>query len=130
MKIFVYGTLMQGLPLHSALHSATPLGAASITGELFDLGPFPALLAGQSSVQGELYVPSPASLAKLDEIEGYRPEQPDASLYQRKTVTAIPPDGRTHQAQAYFYNRAIKAPLRIEHGDYRRYLKEIEGGAT
>ena len=48
-----------------------------------------------------------AVLGELDQIEGYRASEPDASLYTRVETEATFDDGRVASAWAYFYN----APL-------------------
>jgi gamma-glutamylcyclotransferase (GGCT)/AIG2-like uncharacterized protein YtfP len=76
-------------------------------------------------VFGELYRMSDADsvLAALDEIEGYRPSQPDASLYTRVETPVTLEDGRVEQAWAYFYNAPLGRAQRIESGDYLEHLK-------
>ena len=46
-------------------------------------------------------------LAALDEIEGYRADDPDRSLYLRQETEVRLPDGTFAEASVYFYN----APL-------------------
>ena len=54
----------------------------------------PAAIASDALVQGELHRMNDESvLRELDEIEGFRPEQPDASLYLRLETTVTLSDG-------------------------------------
>ena len=62
-------------------------------------------------------------LAALDEIEGYRPGQPDASLYTRVETPVTFDDGRVEPAWVYFYNAPLGRAQRIESGDYLEHLK-------
>jgi len=62
-------------------------------------------------------------LEALDEIEGYRPEQPDASLYTRIETPVTFDDGRVATAWAYFYNAPLGRAQRIPSGDYLEHLK-------
>ena len=78
---------------------------------MFDLGIYPAAIPADdnSIVWGEVYEtsePAPV-LAVLDEIEGYRPNEPDRSLYTRVLADVTLEDGRVEKAWTYFYN----APL-------------------
>jgi gamma-glutamylcyclotransferase (GGCT)/AIG2-like uncharacterized protein YtfP len=75
-------------------------------------------------VWGEVYEtsePAPV-LAALDEIEGYRPNEPDRSLYLRVMVDATLEDGHLEKAWAYFYNAPLGGAQRITSGDYLDHL--------
>jgi len=126
--VFFYGTLMSGFkrPGRQRLDAKlTPIGRGSIHAALYDVGLYPAAVpASDASVQGEIHRMSDDSvLHELDEIEGFRPEQPDASLYLRLETPVTLTDGRTATAWTYFYNAPLgNAPL-IESGDYLDYLR-------
>ena len=62
-------------------------------------------------------------LTALDEIEGYRPGDPDSSLYIRSLAPVHLPDGTSQPAWVYFYNAPLGKAPRIESGDYLEYLK-------
>ena len=62
-------------------------------------------------------------LDALDEIEGYRPSQPDASLYTRIETPVTFDDGHVETAWAYFYNAPLGGAQRIASGDYLEHLK-------
>jgi len=126
--VFFYGTLMSGFkrPGRQRLDAKlTPIGRGSIHAALYDVGLYPAAVpAGDASVQGELHRMSDESvLHELDEIEGFRPEQPDASLYQRLETPVTLTDGRTATAWTYFYNAPLGNAPRIDSGDYLDYLR-------
>ncbi len=101
-------------------------GRGSIRAALFDLGIYPAAVPAEddSLVWGEVYetLDAAAVLAALDEIEGYRPNQPDRSLYTRTLATVTLEDGRAEQAWAYFYNAPLGRAQRITSGDYLEHL--------
>ena len=87
--VFFYGTLMAGFDRRQRAGmdaNLKYLGRGSIRAALFDLGLYPAAVpAPDGVVWGELYevVDAPTVLAALDEIEGYRPDDHDRSLYVR-----------------------------------------------
>jgi gamma-glutamylcyclotransferase (GGCT)/AIG2-like uncharacterized protein YtfP len=93
---------------------------------LFDVGLYPAAVpAPDGHVWGEVYEASdaPRVLAALDEIEGYRPDDHDRSLYRREQTDVILPDGSIARAWAYFYNAPLGKAQNIRSGDYLEYLK-------
>jgi gamma-glutamylcyclotransferase (GGCT)/AIG2-like uncharacterized protein YtfP len=104
----------------------TSQGRAWISATLFDLGIYPAAIPAEDSrVWGEVHHMRDAAdvLAALDEIEGYRPAKPDASLYTRVETPVTFEDGRAAAAWAYFYNAPLGGAQRIESGDYLEHLK-------
>ena len=126
--VFFYGTLMSGFkrPGRERLDAKlTPIGRGSIRAALFDVGLYPAAIpATDAFVRGELHRMSDASvLRELDEIEGFRAEEPDASLYRRLETPVTLTDGRTEVAWTYFYNAPLGSAPRIESGDYLDYLR-------
>ena len=62
-------------------------------------------------------------LNSLDEIEGYRIEEPDAGLYNRVETPVTFEDGHVAKAWVYFYNAPLGQAQRIESGDYLEHLK-------
>jgi len=125
MKLFVYGTLLRGLERNSVLDAAEYLGLARIQGSLYDLGSYPGLVEGDNFVIGELYEIGWLILNKLDQIEGFDPNYPVQSLYQRKIkkITLLA-DGTSINAVLYYFNTSIKKYPLINYGDYRRYRLE------
>lgn len=101
-------------------------GRGSIRAALFDLGIYPAAVPAddQSVVWGEVYqTDDPTSvLATLDEIEGYRPNDPERSLYTRALTDVTLEDGRSQRAWTYFYNAPLGQARRIDSGDYLAHL--------
>jgi gamma-glutamylcyclotransferase (GGCT)/AIG2-like uncharacterized protein YtfP len=127
--VFFYGTLMSGFDRHGRSRVDRKLaveGRGSISAALFDLGIYPgAVPAADSRVWGEVYrmLDPQAVLAALDEIEGYRPERPEASLYTRVETPVTFEDGHVADAWAYFYNAPLGRAQRIVSGDYLEHLK-------
>jgi gamma-glutamylcyclotransferase (GGCT)/AIG2-like uncharacterized protein YtfP len=102
------------------------VGRGRIQAALYDLGLFPAAVpAPDCRVAGELYevVDDPSVLVKLDEIEGYRPNEPDTSLYMRALTTVTLDSGDVDTAWVYFYNAPLGQGQRIESGDYLDHLR-------
>ena len=128
-RIFVYGTLMAGFDRRRRAGIDTRMhfvGRGWIQAALYDLGLFPAAIpAPEGRVAGELYevTDDPSVLAKLDEIEGFRPSEPDTSLYLRVQVTVTLDDGRQEPAWVYFYNAPLGQGQLIESGDYLAHLR-------
>ena len=106
-------------------------GRGSIRAALFDLGIYPAAVPAddQGLVWGEVYqtLDTASVLAALDEIEGYRPSEPDRSLYTRILTDVTLEDGRAVQAWAYFYNAPLGRAQRIASGDYLEHLNGPRG---
>jgi gamma-glutamylcyclotransferase (GGCT)/AIG2-like uncharacterized protein YtfP len=127
--VFFYGTLMSGFerPGRARIDvKLSPVGRGSIGAALFDLGIYPAAVpAADGKVWGEVHrmLDVDTVLAALDEIEGFRRGEPDASLYTRVETPVTLPDGRVVTAWAYFYNAPLGRAPRIESGDYLAYLK-------
>ncbi len=124
--VFVYGTLLQGLERHELLAKARPLGLALAANvSLYDVGEYPALIPGEDEVVGELYEVDAQTLSVLDEVEAYRPSQPEASLYVRQRIPVrMLKDGQTVKAECYVYNGTVAAAQKIQVEDYRRYRLE------
>lgn len=127
--VFFYGTLMtpfnrpgrQRIDQHLAY-----AGRGAISGALFDLGIYPAAVpASEGLVWGEVYEMLNPSfvLEVLDEIEGYRDGEPEASLYTRVKTPVTLESGPTVDAWVYFYNAPLGRAQRIESGDYLEHLK-------
>ena len=127
--VFFYGTLMAPFNRPGRQRITPKLtfkGRGRIRAALYDLGIYPAAVPtdDHSQVWGEVYETSePATvLAALDEIEGYRPSEPDRSLYTRVLADVTLDDGRVQQAWTYFYNAPLGQAQRIASGDYLEHL--------
>jgi len=127
--VFFYGTLMSPFnrPGRQRVNpKLTPRGKGTIRAALFDLGIYPAAVPTDdgSRVLGEMYEmqDSAAVLATLDEIEGYRSNEPEQSLYTRVLTDVTLEDGQVRSAWAYFYNAPLGRAQRIASGDYLEHL--------
>ena len=127
--VFFYGTLMTPFNRTGRLGVDEFLkfrGRGTITAALFDLGIYPAAVPSSDSlVSGEVYeMAEPITVLRvLDEIEGYRPGEPESSLYTRKPAPVTLADGTTVRAWVYFYNAPLGRAERIQSGDYLEHLK-------
>jgi gamma-glutamylcyclotransferase (GGCT)/AIG2-like uncharacterized protein YtfP len=127
--VFFYGTLMSSFrrPGRVGLDDALrPVGRGWIGAALFDLGIYPAAIpASDTRVWGEVHqmLDTESVLATLDEIEGFSPAEPDASLYTRAEIPVTFEDGHIAKAWVYFYNAPLGRAERIESGDYLAYLR-------
>jgi gamma-glutamylcyclotransferase (GGCT)/AIG2-like uncharacterized protein YtfP len=127
--VFFYGTLMAGFDRRRRAgidRKLTYIGRGSIQAALFDLGIYPAAVPSpEGRVWGEVYemVDCDAVLRALDDIEGYRLDDPDRSLYVRGQVTVTLPDGTPERAWVYFYNAPLGQAQRIASGDYLEHVK-------
>jgi gamma-glutamylcyclotransferase (GGCT)/AIG2-like uncharacterized protein YtfP len=127
--VFFYGTLMAGFDRRRRAGIDDKLryiGRGSIQGALFDLGIYPAAVPSpDGDIWGEVYDmsdPTPV-LEALDDIEGYRDDDPDRSLYMRKQVEVTLPDGTRAHAWVYFYNAPLGQAQRITSGDYLEHVR-------
>lgn len=126
--VFFYGTLMTPFNRPGRQRVSSMLrftGRGTINAALFDLGIYPAAVPTNdgSRVWGEVYEATDpgAVLAALDEIEGYRANEPEQSLYMR-VLTNVTLENGTLDAWAYFYNAPLGRAQRIESGDYLEHL--------
>lgn len=127
--VFFYGTLMTPFHRTARLRLDEHLayrGSGTIEALLFDLGIYPAAVPMEGGrVHGELYEMAHPTivLRALDELEGYRPGEPESSLYTRTRTLVTLDNGRTIAAWAYFYNAPLGRAEKIESGDYLEHLK-------
>ena len=127
--VFFYGTLM--MPFNRPGRRQVDrylayVGRGSISAALFDLGIYPAAVpASDRRVLGEVYEMSRREvvLPVLDEIEGFRADEPEASLYTRVKTPVTLETGAVMDAWAYFYNAPLGRAPRIESGDYLEHLR-------
>jgi gamma-glutamylcyclotransferase (GGCT)/AIG2-like uncharacterized protein YtfP len=110
---FVYGTLKRGESNYGLLRPYVAQSfSATVFGDLYDCGPWPALVAGNGTVEGELVrVPSALMgevVVALDGLEGYDPSDERWSPYVRRAVECRLADGGTELAFVYFYNGKVE----------------------
>lgn len=121
--IFVYGTLQRG-ELRERCWPRQPLRIewCTLRGQLRDLGAFPAMVAGEDLILGELWhiaaADMEATLATLDEIEWYG--QDDDDEYVREVVACHTLSGEERRAYTYRYAKPLeimRLPIVLPDGD-------------
>ena len=131
MKVFVYGTLMDGEPNHRFLGKSPKLGAGETKPiyTLYDMYFYPAMVfGGDTSIKGEVYEVSEEALTDLDFLESYNPRRPEKGLYNRQLIVVKLRD-RDVAALAYFLDEiplidGSDQPLPIiPSGDWREAVK-------
>ena len=104
------------------------VGHGVIRAALFDLGPYPAAIRAEGQVRGDLYVvlDADALLARVDAVEGYKPDDVQHSQYTRAAVP-VSLGRRRAWAWAYFYQPSLGSAVWIPSGDYRRHVTRTGG---
>lgn len=114
-----YGTLRRGGGALERLGLASELtyaGRCVIPGVLSVISWYPGLVPGEGRVIGDLFlVPDAATVALLDRFEGYRPGDPAGSLYVRREIDLIEPEGL---AWTYLWTGPVAEAARIPSGDW------------
>lgn len=138
MRLFFYGTLMSGETRSHVLRGlARDPVPATISGDLYDVGHFPALVPGGGRVAGEVFEVLPGreeqAVGITDMIEGYDPARLRSSMYVRRPVTARLADGSEVVVETYEWNYGTDGMNRIAGGSWRSYRDgdrtPIEGAA-
>ena len=111
--LFIYGTLHPDrapAEIAAAPRRLTPIGPATIRGNLYNLGAYPGVVLALDGppIPGELFtVPDTATLSALDAYEDFRAASPDSSLFLRVETTATARDGSQLTCWVYVYNREV-----------------------
>ncbi len=121
--LFVYGTLRSNQPNAPRLGGSVPLGWATTTGQLVDLGDYPGLMEGKGQVVGELFRLPQAALVRIDELEGFDPEDVEGSLFVRELREVRLP-GHPDSYSAWTYRWPHGGEKTIHHGDWVRHLQD------
>ena len=97
-NVFVYGTLMHGECNHYCLQNSTFLSLARIHGySMYDVGWYPAIIPGHSSIPGELYRVPKEDMSVIDTLEG------EGDLYIKKCERVKDLEGNSSFAFVYVY---------------------------
>lgn len=125
--LFVYGTLLQAGNEFAAYLAANAdfYSKAKFKGFLYDLGPYPGVIADPgngSFVNGNVFVLKNARkvLKVLDDYEGFGPEYPEPNLFIREYATVETGTGLL-ACWIYLYNLPVEGYARIKSGDYLEY---------
>ena len=94
--VFVYGTLRRGGSNHFRMAEADFLGEGKISGRMYQIDWYPALVCGGSRwVKGELYRLSDSTLGELDIFEGIHIDPLEVREYRRvRTMVTLSGGGR------------------------------------
>ena len=115
--LFAYGTLHPDRApkgIRDVVQTMVPVGPGTIVGVLHDLGPYPAVTLDTTKgqrVKGTVFaLPNAAEmLPRLDEYEGFLPNNPADSLFVRSKHLVNLDDGTKRLCWVYIYNRPIPA---------------------
>jgi gamma-glutamylcyclotransferase (GGCT)/AIG2-like uncharacterized protein YtfP len=129
--LFVYGTLLRGVPSAKAAYlekRGRYRGEAALPGYLLDLGSYPGLVyepSAAAQVYGQVFaLDDPAgTLAELDRYEGIEPQAPEAGEYRRAALPMLL-EGAAVECWVYLYNRPPAGLPRIPGGDYLAYYPQ------
>lgn len=130
LPFFVYGTLLPDQPNFFLwgsdiidMEQATLFG-----GRLYDIGYYPMLVTAVSSqtVQGMVITVNAAHYEavtqRLDELEGYDPQQAEESGYQRQQIEVVLANGRSQQAWVYMGQlELVQGKPAVDNGDWATY---------
>ena len=104
LPIFVYGTLKRGQCRERCWpRRPVRVEGAVARGRLYDLGPYPAMVAGDDLIRGELWHLRPEdmeeTLQRLDAVEGC--VEGTGDQYERVVIECQDENGGNHRAYAY-----------------------------
>ncbi|MFT7120458.1 MAG: gamma-glutamylcyclotransferase (GGCT)/AIG2-like uncharacterized protein YtfP [Neolewinella sp.] len=127
MHLFVYGTLLTGIPSSMSrflLRRARLVGKATIPGKLYDLGMYPGYIPGDAgTVKGELFLLNETqavqTMEMLNAYESVTGAPEDE--YKKVTVKAKVGDGGSFEAMTYEFTKSVEGKMVIPLGDYGAY---------
>lgn len=130
LPFFVYGTLLPDQP-NFFLWGSDIIAMVPATfsgGKLHDMGYYPMLVTAVPTeiVQGMVVTVDPAQheavMQRLDELEGYDPENPEEAGYQRRVVEVVSGDGRAWRAWGYLGQvQLVQNKPVVADGDWAAY---------
>lgn len=109
--IFVYGTLKKDWGNHRIIEDQQYLGCAETSHpnfQMYSLGGFPGVVAGDKQITGELYSVDDEALARCDRLEGH------PSFYKREQISVSPLEGENVVAWIYIYQGQVSDLQPIE----------------
>lgn len=127
---FVYGTLLPNQPNHYLFaKSIASIQPATINNcQMYDMGAYPMLVAQVGAIaQGMLITVFEEDALKvrqrLDSLEGYDPNNHEASAYKRVPHDIVLENGRIQSAWVYLGTKSIvKNMPAIEHSDWIKHI--------
>ena len=129
-KVFVYGTLMQGLWNHKRYLGGqiNRITAGRTYGLLYHLPEgYPALIAGKEAIEGEVIQPVDENLMEsLDSLEGYD-ERSSNNLYVRQVRSISTEDGEEAICWVYVYTDekyAKENGILVLHGNWKKFIEK------
>jgi len=133
VKLFVYGTLMRGMPFPMATfleQHATFVCEGVAQGRLYELGGYPGLVHLSSEarkVLGHIFELSDAehTLAALDAYEMINAAEPESSEYRRETIPVNTANG-VQECLVYLYNRPTVGLPEIPFGNWPAWFHSRE----
>lgn len=124
--LFVYGSLRRGSGHARSLwleQYAVWEGPASLSGDLYRVSWYPALVAGSGTVRGDVYRLPVALLAELDSYEAIR-QQPDDE-YRRSIGLVTMAQGVECEAFIYWYMQSVQGREKVPEGDWLQYMVKL-----
>ena len=122
--VAVYGSLVSQMHNHNYYLSDSKLLGKFNTGPeytLHSLGSFPGLkLNGETSIVMEVYKVDDTTLKRLNQLEGYRPNE-TPTFYDRIEI-----DTPWGKAFTYIYVNPLSKDSIVESGDWKKYKTEEE----
>lgn len=133
LPLFVYGSLRSGFqhPAYTYISRYfSLLGTATVRGELYDMGEYPAAHASgeEKWITGELYAIQKEeefswAIGQLDDYEGINGEPDEPQLYRRDKTTVLL-NGKPVEAWIYWFNGSVEGKPRIDCGDLLLYMQQ------
>lgn len=126
--VAVYGSLMTSYSTQDDLgiqEKMQYVGPCMIEGRLYSRGEYPCVTQGEGRVHGELFAIKDLSVFNaLDEVEHYDPADREESLYRRRCVRLVEPEGR--DAWIYVWNSSSEDLIPIRSGSWRDFQAESQ----
>lgn len=132
MNLFVYGTLMRGMPFPMAAfleQHAVFQGEGRLPGRLYDLGGYPGLVhlpQQKNRVIGHVFeLTNQVVLEKLDAYEMIDPAAPEHSEYLRVKAPVETTSGLL-DCEVYVFNRSVEGLMVIPDGNWSAWFYSRE----
>jgi gamma-glutamylcyclotransferase (GGCT)/AIG2-like uncharacterized protein YtfP len=136
--VFVYGSLLTGLPNHHIVADAVVGTVAGQTGgvQMYANGiSYPFAVRGEGVIKGQIFWLDndrnvyTSAMLRLDRLEGYKNKSSD--LYTREVVRVVAQDGSEVEAWMYIASEGmaegIKDQLpRLPDGDWRAFSEAVD----